>query len=353
MMTLKDLRSLTLRAGRGMLLPFWAAQLLTGAKSFMDNPIIGNQALNQRGLHAGRVALAHRFAAARRRRLAHLLAPSDREAFDRDGFVCKPDFLPQEQFAALLAQVQAYRGYGRETIQGNAVTRRIALDPRTLKRLPAVRQLLAMPEWRGPIRYAGSFDAEPITYIQTILSHARTGPDDPQCALHADTFHATVKAWLFLTDVPEDKGPFTYVAGSHRMTPGRQAWERQVSLGMAEQPDRLTRRGSFRVQPEELSQIGLSQATKLAVRANTLVVADTHGFHARGQSAGPTRRVEIWASGRRNPFLPWTGLDPWTVDALGQRRTPMFWRTRDALQALGIKTNPWRPLANMSPFDES
>ena len=27
----------------------------------------------------------------------------------------------------------------------------------------------------------------------------------------------------------------------------------------------------------------------------------------------PTTRVEIWAIGRRNPFLPWTGLDPWSV----------------------------------------
>jgi hypothetical protein len=351
MVTRKDLRGLAVQAGRGMLLPFWAAQVLTGAKSFMDNPVIGSPMLNEKGLHTRRVLLAHRLAASRRRRLAHLLAPSDRAAFDRDGYIAKPDFLPPEQFSALLGQVRGYRGYGRETIQGNAVTRRIALDPRTLDHLPAVRQLLAMPEWRGLIRYAGSFDAEPITYIQTILSHAQVGPDDPQCTLHADTFHSTVKAWLFLTDVPEDKGPFTYVAGSHRMTPERQAWERQVSLGMAEQPDRLTRRGSFRVQPEDLAQMGLPHATKLAVSANTLVVADTHGFHARGQSAGPTQRVEIWASGRRNPFLPWTGLDPWTIDALGQRRTPMFWRTRDALQALGIQPNHWRKMTDMSAFD--
>jgi len=36
-------------------------------------------------------------------------------------------------------------------------------------------------------------------WIQSILRHAHDGPLDPQTALHADTFHPTVKAWLFLT----------------------------------------------------------------------------------------------------------------------------------------------------------
>ena len=335
------------------MMPIWAAQVLTTAKSFMDNPIIGSQALNQRGLHVGRMSLAHNLAQSRRRRLAHLLSEADRAAFDRDGFLVKPGFLPPEQFAALKQQVEGFPDGMREIIQGNAVTRRVPLTRAALKHLPAAAQLLRMPEWRGPIRYAGSYDSEPLYYIQTILSHAKDGPDDPQCILHADTFHPTVKAWLFLTDVAEDEGPFTYVAGSHRFTPQRRAWERQMSLGMAEQSDRLTRRGSLRIQPDELAGLDLPQATKFAVQANTLLVADTHGFHARGPSARPTRRVEIWASGRRNPFLPWTGLDLWSVADLGQQRMPMFWHYRDAVEALKGRQNLWRRRPDVGPFDRA
>ena len=228
-----DIRPQTVlfKTGRAARYPFWAAQLLSGAKSFMDNPLIGSDALNQRGLHVGRMALAHRLATARRRRLAHLMSPVDQSAFDRDGFLLKPDFLPKDHFAALLDQVRDYRGTARETVQGNAVTRRIALDPASLVRMPAVNQLLALPQWRGPIRYAGSFHAEPINYIQTILTHAKDGPDDPQCVLHSDTFHPTVKAWLFLTDVAADEGPFTYVPGSHRLTPAT------PGVGICDEPE--------------------------------------------------------------------------------------------------------------------
>ena len=63
------------------------------------------------------------------------------------------------------------------------------------------------------------------------------GPD-PQLELHSDTFHPSLKAWLFLTDVPEDGRPLTYVAGSHRLTPDRLAWEKRRTVEIDE-ADRL------------------------------------------------------------------------------------------------------------------
>ena len=331
--------------------PYWAAQLPTGAKSFMDNPILGSPTLNGWGLHVRRMGLAHRLAQSRRNRLARLVSPEDRRSFDQNGFVLKPDFLAADLFGRLLEEVQAYRGTVRETVQGNAVTRRIALDPPTLAQIPALRTTLGQPDLRGLLRYVFSYDAEPIFYLQTILSQSRSGPDDPQCDLHADTFHPTVKAWLFLTDVPEDEGPFTYVPGSHCLTPARLAWERKRSLAMGSDPDRLSRRGSLRVQADELSSLGLPPPRALAVKANTLVVADTCGFHARSPSARPTRRVELWASGRRNPFLPWVGLDVSSIEAIGQRRMAAFWSARDMVERLGGRPNFWRPREGVSAFD--
>ena len=81
--------------------PLWIAQLATGTKSFERNLVIGSRRLNEWGLHAARVTLAHRLATARRKKLAGLITARDRSAFDRDGFIVHPKFLPAEQFAAL------------------------------------------------------------------------------------------------------------------------------------------------------------------------------------------------------------------------------------------------------------
>ena len=66
----------------------------------------------------------------------------------------------------------------------------------------------------------------------------------------------------------------------------------------------------------KLAALGLPEPVRFAVPANTLVVADTYGFHARGLSSRPTVRAEIWAYRRRSPFLPWTGFDPLSLPGL-------------------------------------
>jgi len=330
--------------------PLWIVQLVTGTKSFERNLVIGSRRLNEWGLHTARVALAHRLAGARRRKLANLISAEDREAFERDGVVVRRNFLPSQPFAALLDQVKAYRGPLREISEGDTIMRKIALDRKALAELPGLNAVLQSPDWRGLIRYAGSRNAEPVVWVQSILRHACPGPADPQTKLHADTFHPTVKAWLFLSDVAEDAGPFTYVPGSHRLSRERLAWERRMSLAARQSPNAENRQGSFRIDSAELSSLGLPQPRAFPVPANTLVVADTFGFHARGPSARPALRVEIWAYGRRSPFLPWAALVPWTTAALGRRST-LAWKFGDLLEAAGLKKNRWQARLGVSAFD--
>jgi len=335
---------------RYLLAPWWAIELATGAKSFRDNPLIGSRRLNARGLHEQRVRIADRMATRRRRRLEHLITPEQRAAFARDGFVKVSDFLAPATFAALRDQVMSYPAPAREMVQGDTITRRTALDPATLRALPAARNLLRDSRWQGLIRYVGSYDAEPLVYIQTILTHRHDAPPDPQTRLHADTFHPTVKAWLFLTDVAEDEGPLTYVAGSHRRDAARLAWERRRSVEAGSGSDFLSARGSLRIDESELAALGLPEPTVFAVGANTLVVCDTGGFHARGPSVRPSIRVEMWAYGRRNPFLPWTGLDVTGWAGLAERRVPLHWALRDRFHRwLG---QPWADVGRKRPVDE-
>ncbi|MDP9421296.1 MAG: phytanoyl-CoA dioxygenase family protein [Pseudomonadota bacterium] len=322
--------------------PWWLLQLVTGAKSFVDNPILGSEVLNRRGLHGARLRAAHRLAWWRRGKLARDVDPADRAAFDRDGFVCLPDFLPADQFEHLRQVLLGTEWDGREQRQGDTITRRVPIDAALLDSSPELAQLLAMPRWRSLMRYVASTGGEPIYYLQSIVT-GLDGPPDPQVDLHSDAFHPSLKAWLFLTDVAEDAAPFTYVPGSHRLSPQRLQWEQRKSETVAVQGDRLSQRGSFRVSRQELAELGLPEPASFAVRANTLVVADTFGFHARGPSQGPTVRAELWAYRRRTPFLPWTGFDLLSLPAIAPRRAGWAYALVDRLAARGLRQQHWIP----------
>jgi hypothetical protein len=89
------------------------------------------------------------------------------------------------------------------------------------------------------------------------------------------------------------------------------------------------------------------------VAANTLVVADTFGFHARGPSARASMRIEIWAYDRRNPFWPATTDAP--LQWLGQmdRRPTLYWRWLDLREKLSGRGNPWRDVGMKRPDDQA
>lgn len=337
-----------------LLSPIWVAQLGTSAKSFVDNPIIGSHRLNRLGLHVARVRCAAALCRFRRWRLARHVRPEWRAAFDRDGFVAISDLVPAKDFANLRQAILEYSGTAREMVQGDAITRRLAVDPQMLKAIPALRATLSRPDIRGLFQYVASFRTEPLHYIQTIVTHAGAAASvggDPQEALHADAFHSSLKAWFFLNDVKPDEAPFTYVPGSHRFTPQRLAWERARSIRSSNQLDRLTARGSPRVHRSDLAAMDLPEPRLLSVPANTLVVADTVGFHARGLSSQPTERVEIWSYARRNPFLPWIGGDIFSLPGVAERRITWVWSLRDCFSR--FVGQPWRDVGLRTPIGGS
>jgi hypothetical protein len=333
-----------------LLAPFWFAQLFTGAKSFVDNPLIGSPRLNALGLHAARVRAAHAMAARRRAKLAAAVEAEDRSAFDRDGVVEIRNFLPAPTFDALREQLRVYRGPAREMVQGDTITRRLALDPAARRALPAFECFSEDRRWAALARYVAGFDIEPLLYVQSILPQRHSAPPDPQVRFHADTFYPAMKAWLFLEDVPLETGPFAYVKGSHKLTPARLAWEKQRSLDARDGDCRLSARGSLRIDTGELAALGLPQPTVFAVPANTLVIADTFGFHARTPASLPATRVEIWAYGRRNPFRPFRGWDVLSLPGIAERRIPLRWWLGD--RAAKLMPQPWRPVGLKGPADD-
>ncbi len=313
-----------LRAADILKTPIWAAELASGAKSFADNPLIGSRRLNQHGLHKKRVMLAQSMADSRRRRLSHLVSAENAADYARDGFVICRDVLPPEAFARLRREVEDNAFSAQEMLQGHTVTRFTPIRRQMLRELPELGALVTGKLFQGLLRYVGSWNADPITFIHTVFADPDRGEQDPQTAFHSDTFHPTAKCWYFLSDVELDSGPFNYVPGSHRMTPERIAWEHAQAIKASSSEGRTMHSlGSFRISAAELKDLGYREPVAVTVPANTLVVADTHGFHARGISTKQTVRLGVYGSLRRNPFLPWTGLDPFSLPGIRWRQAEL------------------------------
>ena len=322
--------------------PIWLFALLTGAKSFVDNPILGSRRLNSAGLHVWRLRAAHAVTRRRRARLANLIPAELREQFERDGFIVIPNVLPTADFEAIRMSVLDPGLECREHQQGDTLTRRIAAGAKLRRHSPQLGALLSDPWWKGIMSYVSGTRSEPLYYIQAIAGGVADGPPDPQLELHSDTFQPSLKAWLFLTDVQPDDRPLTYVAGSHRLSRARIAWEHKRSLEVLKTGDRLSQRGSLRIAPEELPDLDLPSPTHFCVPANTLVAIDTCGFHARAGSHRPSFRAELWAYNRRTPFVPWTrgGILSWSPIAV--RRVEWLGPIVDWLDRRGWKKQHWK-----------
>ena len=338
--------------GRWWRLPFWVLAIFTGAKSFVDNPVLGSKRFNRAGLHLWRIQAAHWLAWRRRETLARQISDEAKQQFDRDGFVAIPNFLPDDVFRKLQVELLESELESREHHQGDTITRRVAVGPALLGALPDLARMLESPRWKGIMAYVASSRIAPLYYIQTIIGGCNDAAPDPQIQLHADTFHPSMKAWLFLTDVGPDDRPLTYVTGSHRLTPERAQWEYRKSLDVAEHGDRLSQRGSFRISPEELVELGLPEPTHFAVPANTLIAADTCGFHARATADRVTVRVELWAYARRSPFIPWTGFDPLSWRPIAMRRAEWLASIIDWLSKRHWMVQHWRPAGRLRPIDK-
>ena len=315
-------------------LPIHVVQLFTSAKSFRDNPVIGSTLLNRMGLHVFRLMLAAAMTKIRYLCLAPLMDKSERRSYSENGYLLFENFLPQQSFESLNKEVRGMHEVEvRQCVQGDTLTQRVLLNEEVLKTAPACRQLLNSSEFHQRMKYASARNSSPIYYIQNVKSNARDADADPQRHLHSDTFHATMKAWFFLDDVGDHNGPFTYVPGSHKLTWKRLKWEYRKSVEGSSQANSYGSRGSLRVADDELSAMGMPAPNLFKVPANTLVIADTHGFHRRGAASEKSNRLEIWAYSRTNPFNPLPGFNLGWYNKLSHKVIDKYLKRQDRIAA--------------------
>lgn len=325
-----------------VMFPMRAAAVFTGAKSFRHNPLLASPRLNRMGLHVKRIALAETLAKKRQAGLRHLVTPEQAADIERDGFILVRNVLPDDVFARLSDEVENTFFEAREMKQGDTVTRFITLPPALLKNLPELNAFVSGRLFQGLLRYMASFNHDPLVTLHTVLTDPGKGNPDPQTNYHSDTFHATAKGWFFLRYVEMADGPFSYVPGSHRLTKGRIEWEREQSLIASRHPDGHHALGSFRASTSDIEAMGYGDAVPFPVPANSLVIADTHGFHARCVSSRPSTRLAVYGSLRSNPFMPLTGLDPFSLPGLKGRKAQAvdFGRAAIAKMTGGQESQP-------------
>jgi hypothetical protein len=85
------------------------------------------------------------------------------------------------------------------------------------------------------------------------------------------------------------------------------------------------------------------------VSATISVLAGTFGFHARGESAHRSKRIEVWGYDRRNPFLPWTTDAALRFAGQLDRRAHWYWRAMDARERIFGRRNPWQAVGAITP----
>ena len=296
--------------------------LLTRTKSFED-PWVGHRRWNQNwGLHRRRVQLADQLCRWRR-----WLRPAACAALERDGYVVIQDFLPQEAFAALQAEVedrvqelnriqplpvndrvgfqpkQPFPG-GFDRHDGGTLNRFVHIDPGELPQAAALGRDPRLNTWSRQV-IGVPMDPRRLDVYLTVHGEESRTPD-LQKELHRDTFFRALKYWYFLRPVTPEDGPFEYVPGSHRLDPVRLRWEQstaEAAIRHRRQPDVS---GSFRIRPEALVDLGLPQPVSLSCPANTLLLADVFGFHRRGAALPGRQRLALYGWNRPYPFLPVT-----------------------------------------------
>jgi Phytanoyl-CoA dioxygenase (PhyH) len=269
-------------------------------KVFSDQKIIVNRPLNLMGVQVLRTVGARLVYRTRGIDLVPEVEPKVR-LLERDGVALWPEFLFPNEFDALRDECLGLAGqhaasYIRQS--GPNKDARVLASSLELDRLPALVRFLKNPRLKALLEGAERRrlgDLVRYAKIEHLTQGEHTGSHDPQTELHSDIYFTSHKAWFYLTDVTLASGPLTFIKGSHSLTPGRlyHVYRHSVAMKPGDEPSR-------RLRSDELSS--LPEATVVVCPANTLVVANTCGYHARRQGVAGQERCSIHLEVRANPF---------------------------------------------------
>ena len=230
----------------------------------------------------------------------------------KNGFVVIPNFLPTEDFKKLKQEFDLLMSQSEHVNSGDKGLIKINIRPiryRQSDELPAMQKfskneqlirLISVGEGKKPFDHLTRFNLENYKFVNPNKDFDQTVP------FHADVHFHSHKVFLYMSDVTEKSAPFTYCKKSHKNTFDRLWFElRRGQLKDAHKETwRIDDHLDKKFFKDYFEKKILKQEYKVISPANTLVVANVHGFHRRGVASEGARREMIRATFRYNPLGP-------------------------------------------------
>lgn len=277
--------------------------------------LLGNPWANRLGLHVFRIIASDLMCWLRRLPFA-ALDYSAYKRFSQEGILVVEDFLEEDDFKlvfheiysglenAPLLEPECAVGFGQKKFHQQGFDR---YDGSSLNRFVHIennskinRALISKKMNKLTLVLFGLINKKTKYYIYELRHGDHQANHDRQKDTHKDTFHHTYKLWYFIEEVTLEAGALEYAQGSHRSTWARLKWEYQMSCQASQDKSHPNRGGAFRISDAELQKINTQPLRKLLVKANSIVIVDTRGFHRRGDAAMNAKRLSIYAN-----FRPW------------------------------------------------
>ena len=258
-------------------------------KSFDTLPL-SNPDMNRRGLHLFRMIFSrYRF-------------PRDQDTtFDKSGLVIMEDFLKDEFVKLVSDECATY------PLITNKQPNNLLVDATTpgLKHMvvdsplkDTVLSFIRCKLNQSKFHYDdASAKFRRNTFIQRVLN--KVDDKDEQKVLHKDIFFPAIKFWYFPDEVKEEYGPFNFVEAdmvSEKMLDFFYEQSNMIAIDAWDRNrDRSHPEGSMRIFDHEIEDMGYKR-TSVAVKPNTLVIANVGNFHARGNVTKEWTRNSVHGS---------------------------------------------------------
>jgi hypothetical protein len=219
------------------------------------------------------------------------------EAIERDGIVVIPNFLPDPDFQRVVDEYRRSRSdpARSETPFGPNLTSEHVLATDFPGQYPDTMRLLRDSDFL--LDLASAVSRRRRTYKPHVEFFTVYKPQpsaecvdlDPTQFAHPDRHYPFIKAFLYLSDVGYDDGPFSYARGSHKLSLDRLRFEYEHSVTWAEhgssRGDRTIERRPFDERlaacVENFMRSQEMPCEPIVGQANTLIVSNNQGFHKR------------------------------------------------------------------------